>query len=239
MNVEFIYDKDCPHIEETRAQLLKAFTQAKLPAKWLEWDRNSEASPNYVRRYGSPTILINGEECVGAKPSDENCCRLYVDGENKLQKAPTVATLLAAFKAANSNNSNTKNSKRFSWKGLLVTLPSIFIAILPKLTCPLCWPAYAGLLSSLGIPFANYTTYLLPFTLLFLLIALFALRFRAKQRHGYLPLYFGVIATLVIIVGKFMLHHNILLYVGVVILVVTSLWNSWPKRNKKSCSNCQ
>ena len=35
---------------------------------------------------------------------------------------------------------------RHSW---LATLPGIAVSLLPSVTCPACWPAYAGLLSSL------------------------------------------------------------------------------------------
>ena len=35
-----------------------------------------------------------------------------------------------------------------SWKRSLSVLPGVGISLLPKLSCPLCWPAYAGLLSS-------------------------------------------------------------------------------------------
>ncbi len=37
------------------------------------------------------------------------------------------------------------------WKHGLLALPGVGVSILPKLACPLCWPAYAGLLSSIGL----------------------------------------------------------------------------------------
>lgn len=97
MKVEFIYDQDCPNVTATRAQLSKAFAKANLPAKWLEWDRNDAKSPGYARNYGSPTILVNGKDVVGAEPSDQNCCRIYFDDGAKPQKVPSVAKILAAF----------------------------------------------------------------------------------------------------------------------------------------------
>ncbi len=32
----------------------------------------------------------------------------------------------------------------------LLTLPGVFASVLPNLACPACWPAYAGLLTSVG-----------------------------------------------------------------------------------------
>ncbi len=49
-----------------------------------------------------------------------------------------------------------------TWKRGLLALPSVGVSILPKLACPACWPAYAGLLSSVGLGFLISTVYLLP-----------------------------------------------------------------------------
>lgn len=61
LNVEFIFDKDCPNVKSTRANLMKAFSKAKLSAQWKEWDRNSEEAPEHAKIHGSPTVLINGK----------------------------------------------------------------------------------------------------------------------------------------------------------------------------------
>jgi hypothetical protein len=67
-------------------------------------------------------------------------------------------------------------------RGMLALLLAIGVALLPKLTCPACWPAYAGVLSALGLGFFNYTPFLLPLTLLFLLVSVGSL-FLAARRH--------------------------------------------------------
>lgn len=117
-----------------------------------------------------------------------------------------------------------------TWKQSLVALPGVGVSLLPKLACPLCWPAYAGLLSSVGLGFLISTKYLLPLTIAFLVIALGALAFRAKNRHGYGPLVLGVIAAIGVLVGKFDWDSNPALYGAVALLVVASLWNAWPHR---------
>ena len=35
-------------------------------------------------------------------------------------------------------------------KKTLIALPGVGISLLPKLMCPACWPAYAGIVSALG-----------------------------------------------------------------------------------------
>src|SRR4051812_22146874 len=68
---------------------------------------------------------------------------------------------------------------------------------------PACWPAYAGIVSALGLGFLVSAKYLLPLTALFLALTAFALGFRASLRHGYGPFWVGLLAAAVILTGKF------------------------------------
>lgn len=116
-----------------------------------------------------------------------------------------------------------------TWKQGLLALPGVGVAMLPKLACPVCWPAYAGLLSSLGLGFLISTAYLLPLTVVFLILALAALAFRATKRRGYGPFVLGIIAALAVLFGKFLWEANTITYGAVGTLVVASLWNAWPR----------
>ena len=107
-------------------------------------------------------------------------------------------------------------------------LPAVGAAFLPKLTCPACWPAYAGMLSALGIGFFDYTPYLLPLTAVFVLIAVCALAYRAKQRRGYKPFLLGLAAGATLLAGKFHFDSDAAMYAGLAVLVLASLWNTWP-----------
>ena len=96
VHVELIYDSDCPNINEARAQLLRAFARVEL--RWQEWERGNSESPVYVRAYGSPTILINGEDVVDALPSTKgNCCRVYVDESGQLKGVPSLEAICSAL----------------------------------------------------------------------------------------------------------------------------------------------
>ena len=116
------------------------------------------------------------------------------------------------------------------WKRTLTVLPGVGVSLLPKLACPMCWPAYAGLLSSLGLGFLLSTTYLLPVTAAFLLVAVVALGFRARARRGYSPMLLGGVAAAGVLYGKFSLESEAAFYSGVALLVGASVWNSWPRR---------
>jgi len=130
-----------------------------------------------------------------------------------------------------------------TWKQGLLALPSVGVSILPKLACPACWPAYAGLLSSVGLGFLISTVYLLPLTAAFLVLALAALVFRANKRRGYGPFVVGLVAGSAVLLGKFAWASNLTMYSALALLVMASLWNAWPLRDMPSeaapCSECQ
>ncbi len=124
-------------------------------------------------------------------------------------------------------------------KQVWMTVPGIGVAMLPKLLCPLCWPLYAGVVSSFGLGFLIGTTYLLPITSAFLVVTLAVLGFGAKKRRGYRPLLLGAVASAAVLIGKFYLDSNPLVYGGVGLLVVASLWNALPRRKETAvCPSC-
>ena len=127
-----------------------------------------------------------------------------------------------------------------TWKQSALTVPGIGVALLPKLICPLCWPLYAGIVSSVGLGFLIGTAYLLPITGAFLMLTLAVLGLGAKQRQGYGPFIAGVLASTAILIGKFSLESNPIMYAGVGFLVVASVWNAWPRRTAKAvCQTVQ
>lgn len=117
-----------------------------------------------------------------------------------------------------------------AWRQNLLTIPSIGVSLLPKLACPLCWPTYAGVLSSLGLGFLISTKYLLPLTVAFLALAVAALAFRAKHRHSYGPLLLGILSAVGVLIGKFAWESSPMMYATVGLLVIASGWNAWPHR---------
>ena len=129
-----------------------------------------------------------------------------------------------------------------TWKQGILALPGVGVSLLPKLACPMCWPAYAGLLSSVGLGFLVSTVYLLPVTAGLLVIALGAMAFRASKRHGYGPFLLGLFGSAGVLLGKFAWNSNAAMYGAVGLLVVASLWNARPhhvRRNSVAiCPDC-
>lgn len=234
LTVELIYDTDCPNVNDARKQLMRAFADAGISPQWLEWDRRAPESPARVHTYGSPTILVNGRDVAGASLSASGVsCRLYAKGGEPFQGVPSVEMITAVLlkaKGGEPPNPRTVVIQKRGWRNTLTVLPAVATALLPKLTCPACWPAYAGLLSSLGLGFVNYTPYLFPLTALFLILAVVLLGYRATSRRGFAPFMVGILAAITVIVGKFVFVSDGAMYGGIILLMVASLWNSWPQR---------
>lgn len=240
MQIELIYESTCPNIKAARLQLLKAFAKAEITPRWNEWEVSAPEAPTHVHGYGSPTVLVNGKDVSGDNhEGDDYCCRVYSHGENSIQGVPALSDVVFAIESAHQSNSAVNGSSRWRLNGAM--LPSIGVAFLPKLVCPACWPAYAGLLGALGISFFDYTPYLLPLTAIFLLIALGGLAYRAPTRRGFKPLLVGLLAAGTLLLGKFGFDSDLAMYAGLSLLVFASLWNTWPRQKSVgfACPECE
>jgi len=237
MSVEFIYDRDCPNVAAARTNLMRAFAQAGTPAKWKEWERSSPDTPEYARQFGSPAVLVNGTDIAGHSPNSGSACRIYSTGDGKQSGMPPAELIAQALSADGREGGAmaVPGGAKRQW----LLLPAIGFALLPKLACPACWPAYAGLLSALGLGFLVRTEFLLPLTAIFLAVVLMGLAFRARARRGYGPLLVGIAGAVAVLAGKFALESSFLFYSGLGLLVGASLWNTWPRRKSKTASCCE
>lgn len=232
--VELIYDQTCPNVDKARHVLGEAFARVGIASSWAEWDRESPESPEHARRYGSPTILVNGKDVADEKPNDgANSCRVYPNGEDGFSGVPSADDIATALM-----KEGIGGSGRFRWMRVLGISPGVGAALLPVGVCPACWPAYAGVMSSLGLGFLLNSAYVFTLTTIFLAFALGALLYGAKTRRGYGPFTLGVAGTLIVLVGKFALSWNVLFYTGLAVFVAASVWNAWPKK-KDTAGSCE
>jgi len=240
LRIELIYDNDCPNVESTREQLREVIKELNINLTWQEWDRESSTTPNYARQYGSPTILVNGCDVAGdGTEGAANCCRVYADCTGAMSGVPPVSRIKETIlRAGGDIEQKDKMERNFRWKGTLTTFPAIGAVLIPGISCPACWPAYAGFLSSLGLGFVNYTPYLIPLVSVLLFLTLFSLWHRAGNRRGYGPLYLGLAAAACLIIGRFAVDSLSLMYGGIGFLVLATAWNSLPKKKTSSCSAC-
>jgi mercuric ion transport protein len=236
MLIELIYQSGCPNVSRTRQNLLKALAASGVAAHWTEWDSTDPGAPAHVRQLASPTILVNGRDVAADQGlASGEACRLYVGRRGSISGVPGIKLIAAALAPQAPDKPNGP-----AWRRGLAVAPAAGLAFLPKLACPACWPAYAALLSSLGLTFLLSPAYLLGFSLVFLSLALGAIALAGRRNRKYLPLSLGITASGAILAGKFALESRVLLYAGVVGLMAAGLWSNWPVRGSAAgrCPRC-
>jgi hypothetical protein len=115
-------------------------------------------------------------------------------------------------------------------KRTLSAVPGVVAAFLPNVTCPACWPVYAGVLSSVGLGFLMQGRYFYVTIGVLLSFSLFSLFYKARNRRGPAPFVLGILAAVIILGGKYLSASNYVLYSGAALLVAASVWNNWPQR---------
>ena len=119
-----------------------------------------------------------------------------------------------------------------------LSLPAVGLALVPKVVCPACWPAYAGLLSALGIGFIPTAAYLVPLTVVFLAVAVAPLAMRARSGKSRVPFVLGLVASGLIVLGQSWLRSDPTTYVGVAVLVAAWLCESRSHREVAADTPC-
>jgi mercuric ion transport protein len=231
MKVEFIYGPDCPNVAEARAHLLRAFAETGISPRWVEWSRDSAEAPVYARAFGSPTLLVNGHDVAEQTSAPGNaCCRLYTDPSGTLRGAPSVERIVAALKAYQGAGPIQRQ--------LSLALPALLVSLLPNLSCPACWPTHGAALGAFGLGYVSTGIWLLPLTIVSLLVVLWGFAASAIARRGYGPLLMGLAAAFALVIGKFFLNSNTLWFAGLALLIFASFWNAWRRDRSRACAAC-
>lgn len=227
LKVEFIYDGDCPNFRQARANLQSAFEKLGVRSGWIEWDRSSSKCPKVAKKYGSPTILVNGEDIAGIELSSEvNSCRVYRNEDGKLNGIPSVDLIIKFLSKALASDELKSKNLSGTFFGSFAAGPSVLFSIIPSAVCPACLPAYLSFLSGVGVGVFITTKTLFILTLIFLILAISFMGFHAFKRKNYVQFLIGFSAAAMIMLGKFVLLSNVLLYGGVLLLIGSSLWDS-------------
>jgi len=61
LRIELVYFDDCPNADKARGNLRTALGTES----WREWNLSSPETPERFRRYGSPTVLVDGHDVTG------------------------------------------------------------------------------------------------------------------------------------------------------------------------------
>ena len=75
--------------------------------------------------------------------------------------------------------------------------------------------------------------YLFGVTAVFLLASVGALAYRYRERRGLLPAALGLAGAAMVLAAKFKFESMPAMYTGLLVLIASSIWNSWPQRLTK------
>jgi hypothetical protein len=109
-------------------------------------------------------------------------------------------------------------------------LPAVALVLLPK--CPMCLMAWFGLMGAFDL--SPWVTRLwgMPLSLALLGMAMAILLLRARRCHDWRAAALGLAGSLLIFSGKFLLETPILLYGGLIILALATLWSGRLRPNQ-------
>jgi mercuric ion transport protein len=98
--------------------------------------------------------------------------------------------------------------------------------------CPTCWPLVGGLMSSLGVTLLIETRYLVALMIGCLALAAAVLSYGA--RRNYRPFALGIMASGVILIGRFVLDSAPVTLGGACLLVAAFVWSFWLRQQDKA-----
>jgi hypothetical protein len=231
--VEILYVAGCPHHAATVARARDVACTRGVASEVEEIEVRSLDDATRLRFLGSPSVRVDRcdiEPAARSSAAYALAYRTYGAG------GVPAATL---FAAALDGGGAAATPPRGGWRHSLPAAAGGAALLLPVGTCPACFPAYAAVLSTLGVGFLLHERYLLPIASVLLTAALGGLAYRAHTRRGYGPLVAGTIGSAVALIGKFTLGSNPVLYLGLSMLAVAATWNAWPHAaTPSSCARC-
>lgn len=204
-DMRLLYFKGCPNVEQARANMRAAMTEAGLTPTWEETDLEAADCPERWKGFPSPTVLMDGADIVSGATVQAGSTSCRFGG------APGIPRIAQAI-------------NRRSWLPALSALPAAIVSLLPAAFCPACYPALAGLFGAIGLG-AFAERLLAPLTAMLLLIALAGLAYQGRRGGGYRPLAAGALGAAAMYAGQFLIGSSPLKIAGIVLLIAASFWN--------------
>jgi mercuric ion transport protein len=110
--------------------------------------------------------------------------------------------------------------------------PGVMAAAVASLGCPSCWPAYAALLSTLGLGWLLAEPWELPVLAGLLGVALIPLGVRGIRGGGYGPLLVGAVASGIVLATRAEGDASLATYGGAVLVSDAVMWPKGERRER-------
>ena len=98
MRIQLLTHPGCASASATRERLVRLLALARADAGIEEVDVTAANAPEHLRGWGSPTVLIDGEDVGGEKSPGGSCCRLYRNADGRLGGVPSEALIAAMLR---------------------------------------------------------------------------------------------------------------------------------------------
>lgn len=221
MNIQLLFFPGCPNVDAARDTLRRALRASGLQDRFEEVDVSAPDAPASLRRWGSPTILVDGVDVDGTTPSGSSC-RLYRFDGSKVSGVPSEEAILRAV-------ASSRPRGRSGLRALAV-VPGAVLALLPSATCPACVAAYAGVLSAVGLGFLFDERVLAPLIGVLLVLGVASVGYSTRSHRHPGPMAVTLVGSGAVVAGRLLWDIPPVLYGGVALLVGASLWSLWLKR---------
>ena len=99
MRIQLITFTGCPNAAAAREVLTRVLAAAGIADVIEEVDTSDTRTPEALRSWGSPTVLIDGVDIGSQDATSGPGCRLYANDEGASQTVPPESLILAALRS--------------------------------------------------------------------------------------------------------------------------------------------
>ena len=93
--------------------------------------------------------------------------------------------------------------------------------------CAVCMPKYAAIFAFFGLELSDYSEYLLPAMLLFMIISLSSMLYRIiNKKLSYYPFMLAIASCLLMLVFRYVLDSNVAVYITMASLLASIMWHN-------------
>lgn len=100
IKVELIFEPNCRNAEPARRLLVELAAKSGIAFSLQEVNKEDPGAPFYSKRFGSPTILVDGSDVVPTNSGTGQACRLYMWPDGTANGYPPMSSIAEALRRA-------------------------------------------------------------------------------------------------------------------------------------------
>ena len=229
VRVDIVFKHYNSQLQVLRGRVLRAFLHAGIEPHWHEWDLRQKNLPPVIASKGALTVLVNGVDVLNTGSTLlERFYRFigFFDGGG--DAIPSTARITHALSEQKTQREYVAQpSKKFNLWLVWSVLPLLALSFFADTLCSHCGSRLAGLHGGvMSADFKYFVVFIIPVVLFSLFLALGALLYKVRERHGYKPLIMAVLGLTLIFYGHFLVISNAFYLAGVGSVLVASVWNA-------------